>query len=144
MTTLKEINAERRKSEIIKMKIDSPERTLESIGDEVGVSRERVRQVLSKEGIKTSKDVPTCADCGVVLHPSVVKPYTNPKTNQRYCKNCRHSMLYGTYKCDTCGKEVKRKKSQIRNRQQRHVFCDRTCLGKYVGTHYARGRTAKS
>ena len=33
---------------------------------------------------------------------------------------------------------------QIRNRQQKHVFCNKTCLGKYIGTHYARGRSVKA
>ena len=144
MTTTKEIDAERRRTQIIKMKTADPDMTLESIGREVGVSRERVRQVLSKEGIKTSKDDPTCADCGVILRPSVIKPYTDPKTNKRYCKSCRNTMVFGIYQCHTCGKEVKRRKKQIRNRQQKHVFCNKTCLGKYIGTHYARGRSVKA
>ena len=138
------IDAATRRNQIVQMKTDNPNMTLERIGREVGVSRERVRQVLSKEGIKTSKDNPTCADCGVILRPSVIKPYTDPKTNKRYCKSCRNNMVYGIYECHTCGKEVKRRKKQIRKSKQKHVFCDKTCLGKYLGTHYSRGRGIKA
>ena len=42
--------AELIKDRVIQLKHETPTRTLQSIGDEVGVTRERVRQILKLEG----------------------------------------------------------------------------------------------
>ena len=112
--------------------------TLESIGEEIDVSREYVRQVLSAAGVETKKETPTCFGCGITLHPSKERPYTDTKTGDRYCRSCRYDMVWGTYTCAYCQKELIRRKSDIRRSKPRYIFCDKTHQGKYIGKHYGR------
>jgi len=120
------------------MKTENPGMTLESIGEEVDVSREYVRQVLAAAGVDTKKETPTCFGCGIALRPSVERPYTDIKTGHRYCKTCRHDMVWGKYSCAFCQKELIRRKSDIRRTNPRYIFCDKQCQGKYIGKHYGR------
>ena len=66
------------KERTVQLKHELPTRTLQSIGDEVAITRERVRQILKKEGL--SKMYPpreyqakranlhnVCTSCGIYL-----------------------------------------------------------------------------
>ena len=50
---LETIHSLSKKDQIIRLREENPDLTLVQIGDEVGVSRERVRQVLSENGLQT-------------------------------------------------------------------------------------------
>lgn len=131
--------SDNRKAQILEIKKQNPAMTLESIGIQVGVSRQRVHQILLKEGILTHKDPPTCDGCGIVLHPSVKRPYIHPNGN-RYCVSCREQMVYGIYTCADCGSEVRRRRKSVLRTKPKLIFCDNKCQGHYLGSHYGAGR----
>jgi len=113
--------------------------TLESIGVQVGVSRQRVHQILLKEGIATHKEAPTCDGCGIVLHPSIKRPYIDPDGN-RHCLSCREQMVYGIYICADCGSKVRRRRKSVLRTKPKLIFCDNKCQGHYLGSRYGAGR----
>jgi len=126
-----------RKSQILELKKQNPTRTLEDIGKEVGLSRQRVYQVLTEEGVATHKTHPTCDGCGIVLQPSKKRPYIAPNGN-RYCTICREQMVYGTYTCTDCGSEVRRRRKSILRSKPKSIFCNKKCQGHYLGVTYGR------
>ena len=126
-----------RKSQILELKKQYPRKTLESIGLEVGLSRQRVHQVLTEEGINTHKDQPTCDGCGKILQPSKKRPYIS-SSGDRYCTTCREQMVYGTYTCTDCGAEVRRRRKSILRTKPRSIFCNKKCQGHYLGVNYGR------
>ncbi|HIJ11972.1 TPA: hypothetical protein HA278_07990 [Candidatus Woesearchaeota archaeon] len=126
------------KLSIIQLKNEKPSLTLESIGEETGVSREYVRQVLKEAGIATNKVQPSCHECGTLLYPSKNRPYVDLNTGQRYCRICRHDMVWGTYSCHNCQKDVIRRKRDVLRATPKYIFCDKTCQGQYIGKHFGR------
>ena len=130
-----------RKLQILELKKQDPKRTLEAIGKEVGLSRQRVHQILTEEGVDTHKDQPICDGCGVVLQPSKKRPYIDPNGN-RYCMICRTQMVYGTYTCTDCGSKVQRRRKSILRAKPKYIFCNKQCQGHYLGITY--GRKSKS
>ena len=133
-----------RKISIISLKTSNPQKTLESIGEETGVSREYVRQVLQEAGVESSKVQPSCHECGTFLYPSKARPYTDLKTGHRYCRACRHGMVWGTYSCKNCEKDVVRRKRDILRANPKYVFCNKYCQGQYIGKNYGKGSTRKA
>ena len=125
------------KSQILELKKQNPKRTLEAIGNEVGLSRQRVHQVLTGEGIDTHKDHPTCDGCGIVLQPSKKRPYIDTNGN-RHCATCRDQMVYGIYICTDCGSTVRRRRKSILRTKPKYIFCDKKCQGHYLGVNYGR------
>jgi len=132
------------KVSIITRKKTHPKKTLESIGEETGVSREYVRQVLQEAGVESGKVQPSCHECGTFLYPSKVRPYVDLKTGHRYCRTCRYGMVWGTYSCKNCKKDVIRRKRDILRANPKYVFCDKTCQGQYIGKNYGKGSTRKA
>jgi hypothetical protein len=119
--------------EIAKMRHDNPCLTLQQIGNKYGISRERVRQVLAKQGTTTKhyikRQYSECLNCG------------KQTTNKLYCtKKCRTDYNQITLVCDNCGKSFNRKKSDIirtsnNENYKGHQFCNSTCTGEYKRTH---------
>lgn len=127
---------------VIELKNDNRFITQVEIGNEVGVSRERVRQILNKVGLNNASEIRekkkrerTCAYCG------------NPRSrnNHKYCSRacaCKAHRVDVT--CEECGSTVNRTLSETkvyenyRNRHK-HFFCDRVCFGKWVGKNYGFG-----
>ena len=127
-----------RKESIVQLKKENPHLTLELIGEETGVSREYVRQVLSDAGVATGKTQPSCYGCGTLLYPSKNRPYMDLQTGHRYCRACRHDMVWGTYSCHNCQKDVIRRKRDVLRATPKYIFCDKTCQGQYIGKHFGR------
>ena len=115
-----------------------PDWTWQRIATEVGVTRERVRQVMAKAGIPNPSlalsllNEPKCQKCGL----GVLRRHT------KLCPECRYEdvEVYDLV-CSECGKTFERK-AWLQDRQDRinphHgtiVFCGRPCQGKYLAKH---------
>ena len=121
-----------RDRELLKLRRNNPCYTLQQIANEFGVSRERVRQILSlhqkrTRHLKTTKYC--CLRCGVEI-----------TKNRKYCsQKCffeDHNILVT---CDHCGKQFYRMVSAVLSYPNRpmnprnFIFCDKSCFGKYFG-----------
>lgn len=154
------------KERTVQLKHELPTRTLQSIGDEVGITRERVRQILKEEGL--SKMYPPreyqakranlhseCASCGVHLE---IHEYSARRKAK--CNNCRDEekdRLLNTHsKCPECGIILKHSKAYLATRQRRakayhdnigkgniseKPFCSRKCSARYhkLGINFGFG-----
>ncbi len=120
--------------EIAKMRHDNPCLTLQQIGNKYGISRERVRQVLAKQGAITKhyheKILYTCLNCGKVT----------PNKSGICSKKCKTDYNQITLICDNCGKLFNRVKNDIirasnNENYKGHQFCNNTCFGEYKRTY---------
>lgn len=120
---------------IIDYRQSNPNMTLVEIGDLVGVSKERVRQILAKANIETRstnripKSLPNCKNCG--------KPV--PSRGRLYCSNeCQHPNGKTKINCHYCDKEIILRSAEYRTRIQRarYIHCSKECLAESQ-----RGRT---
>tara|TARA_Y100000593_G_scaffold40770_1_gene78400 strand:- start:3174 stop:4052 length:879 start_codon:yes stop_codon:yes gene_type:complete len=105
----------KRKDKIIQLKHEDPTRTLQSIADEVGCTRERVRQVLNKHGLNTQYPVDdmvakrhqtfrNCIQCDKWL------PASTTGRKDGICFECRTARRlakkYSKFICDYCKKPL--------------------------------------
>lgn len=116
--------------EVLVLKDDNPQLSLAEIGREVGLSRERVRQIIKASGKVYKKvDKEICPLC---------QGQKKPRT--KYCKTCYHKLRTIVLKCPQCGKEIERRKSSYTYRKEKQhqldFYCSRECLGKTLGTTY--------
>lgn len=106
------------------------------LGEKFGVTRERIRQIKTRAGIKNnSRDFKGkhCLQCGRKL----------PQINKGgFCNKCRRAGGIIPLICDECGKLFYRRKGHILNYYREHYFCSNKCKGKFVGTHYGFAKTA--
>jgi len=127
------VKKDERKKRVKNIRRNNPCATLQVIGDEVGLSRERVRQILKKEGLTTAHYIESpykffCPECG--------KP-----TRWKFCnKQCRDKYLYIPVTCDNCGKINYRLQSTVLYRVKNklnlyngHYFCNKRCQGQWMG-----------
>lgn len=112
---------------IVAYRRDNPDMTLIEIGELVGVSKERVRQILSKANVETRstnripKPLPNCRRCGEIV----------PTRNRIYCSNeCQHPDGRTIVNCHFCNKEVNLTSAQYRTRLRRSSFihCSKDCM----------------
>ena len=116
----------------------NPYLTLEQIGQQLGVTRERVRQYLKAGGVptKAKRDPYCCAYCGTPIIP---------RGDKIYCSvECRQAAIPKVVSyCDWCGAELVRPewKENIRRRHapdpnNLHHFCNKTCHGKWLAREH--------
>ena len=106
----------------------APWRTFTRIGQEVGYSRERIRQIAVKEDIYPrpfKKDL-TCIDCGGPVSGDNLRCFSC-SLKFRNLPNCR---------CDWCGLPLHR------TEKQDHNFCSEACQGYWLGNNYGCGKHA--
>ena len=115
---------------ILALRRQNPQLTGADIGRLVGVSRERVRQVLQEEQLVTRKSY-KCTQCGKYF----VEGY-----NYELCSSeCRRAKYYSPIKCVTCGTMFWRLKSVVRIRERRPEytsklqFCSMSCSSRRPG-----------
>ena len=109
--------------------------TLQQIGDKVGLTRERVRQILKTSGSKTKKIYPVlnkCIDCGK----------KKSGTYHSRCQKCLYIKNSVFRSCTQCG-TVNRYQPGLVKRTKIN-FCSRICHGKWLGQNFGRGRGKKS
>ena len=98
---------------VIRLRKGNPCMTLKQIGDRVGVTRERVRQVLSRAGLPT-------------------RALVSPKLRYE-CPGCGKLLLGPMFFCAFCESRVlwteRAQKARVR-RGLKHVFCSLKCLSK--------------
>jgi len=120
--TLKKARWVKKRSAILQLRRDNPTMTLEAIGQQVGLTRERIRQILKKNHVPTraTSKFPQrkCANCQKPLvdthgHRMYVRSSSPAKS---YCNTqCRQAKLYDYYSCDYCGKLVWKRKKEYKH-----------------------------
>ena len=114
---------------IVKYRKENPCLTLTVIADKFGLTRERIRQIVSRAGIKTrhlsnsSKICPTCN--GVKSRQS------------KQCMSCFKREHNLDLQCFICEGWFKRNQSKVIKRAnttgQVHFFCSKHCFGTWLG-----------
>lgn len=115
---------------------ENPNQTLQAVAEQVGVSRERVRQIQDANGLYRPKRYKTsprerCAKCDKELSAD---SSTRARRVKRavVCRDCRRAERI-TMPCVWCGADVTRPTYLARNKQ---AFCNRIHFGKWAGTNY--------
>jgi len=137
-----------RKAQILQLKEDQPELTLDEIGSQVGLTRERVRQILHKEGLPTiSTKMPSdwgtrrkprgkCVICGDQIaedRPLLVK-YCGIECRNKGLSKYREDVInktsYTEFNCDNCGKKQSIRTALYniqRKRGYKNQYCGNKC-----------------
>jgi predicted Zn-ribbon and HTH transcriptional regulator len=120
---------------VIELRKSTPCLTLKEVGDKLGVTGERVRQILKKAEMPTYHYFIKryCSKCGARID----------KNNQsNLCRKCKIGQNKVPLVCDQCGNLFYREPRDVLRRSQPHTgyYCSRQCYGKHFGTHYGRGR----
>jgi transcriptional regulator with XRE-family HTH domain len=97
----------------------------------VGVSRQRVYQILQKEGLPTKQHIRKCLYkcpvCGVI-------------SSRKFCSyQCRKKWLQIPIICSECGNLFIRSRRKFMNSYPHHsdvLFCSKKCTGKWLKEHY--------
>jgi len=115
-----------KRQQVVEYRKNYPEMTLREIGDAVGYTRERIRQILSEENLTTKssgrlvKPNSSCQTCGNPV----------PRRRMLYCSNeCRHPTGKTTFACANCRKSITVMTSIYKSRTSRssNIYCGRTC-----------------
>ena len=133
---------------VIELRQENPDMTLKAIGEKVGISRERVRQILKREGLTTvstnghttSYRVPRgkCIICGNEIGLDKKIWYSKKGVRHpQYCsQECSGSGLQyrsiSFITCYRCGKVKSAPKTEAKWRaiKNEHTYCSRTCVTK--------------
>lgn len=130
-----------------------PDWTLAQIAADCGTTRQRVHQILAREGLPTrarraapSRPSLLCSTCGTVLHVQVA----HRDTGGLLCRSCRNERGRVSVQCTECGRVFSRQRAR-HNRSLARArasgsdslgeFCDNVCWGRFMGKHFGRGRT---
>ena len=136
---------------VIGLRLAHPDWTLKRIGDEVGVTMERSRQILAAVMMPTravvAPPVPrpllVCLDCG-----------RRVSRHAKRCRGCAGQRRYGgegglpvlvTFACEGCGELTTKRRSSIESARRNRGghpgrFCSRRCGSIWAGRNNA-GRT---
>ena len=152
----------------VALKHENPLRTLKSIADEVGVTRQRVDQILKKMKLNEQYPASTiaakrgnkyeyCIECGKNLYGPESHRVSNPTDARKrgMCSSCfniakenKKQALRTTVNCPTCDKEIiiRKKELKIRNRHVQNYVSVETnrpnvpfCSRKCINAYYTPG-----
>lgn len=134
-----QIYAVQNRGNIITLRKRYPCMTLAAIGRKVGLSRERVRQILVDENVETKRMRQSyiCLNCRKIFIPQ-----PNHRRKSFCSAKCYHEYHSLILICEQCGKPFERLVSRILDQRQKHTyyFCSKICYGRWLGIHYGRGR----
>ena len=123
------------KQRVLDIRKENPTRRCIDIAFDLGISRERVRQLLKELGLPTNlqnpKQIYLCRKCGHTIRASQYK--------SMLCFICKTKTLYQELTCEVCGKRFPRRNSVVtaaKKRGYEHIFCSSECNGSYNGSHY--------
>ncbi len=125
---------------VIKIRNTNPCLTLRGIGEKVGLSKQRVEQILKKTGKPTKhfKQSYICNNCKKLFIPR-----SWAKRKLFCCLKCKVDYSKVELICETCGNLFKRSlyymKSNLKRTGQNHIFCNKRCQGKWLGKEYGIG-----
>lgn len=125
----------KRKLAMVSTRLRNPCATLEQIGGKFGVSKERVRQVLSEANAPTKsiriKNQYHCLNCGKLIQTQ----------GKKFCSHeCQHLYSQIPIKCSECGEIFHISKSQLFARETRRkvegYWCSKQCFGKWLSRNH--------
>ena len=113
---------------VVSMRNKSACATLQDIADNLGISRQRVHQILKKEDLRTKhytqKTRFECQVCGKT-------------SSHKFCSvECKKKWHEIPVTCTTCGKLFTRSRRQLLAHYKEFLFCSRECFGKWAAEHY--------
>jgi len=133
----------------IQLRIDNPDMTLLAIGNIVGITKERVRQILKKAGMETrstkeayNRQPPhlkfskqPCPTCNKPVPYRQINSKTYNSYHPKYHIECRPSQLFMDLVCPYCDKSFQlgmyyynRKLKCLQNGSQKAIYCSRQCV----------------
>jgi len=124
---------------ILEIRTKNPNKPAGEIAQELGISRERVRQHLIKLGLPTMvlykpQVIKHCQECGNNLSRATAGNLCNTCLNRH-----KHEESLVMVICTQCGKETHKGGSRYRRGIKlgyKHWFCDKKCQGRWVGLNY--------
>ena len=128
-------------SQVLALRLGNPQLRMVEIASQIGISRERVRQILKRAGQPTNlfSGPRHCPSCGKTLSYKIRK--------SGLCLACltasRHSQVYKTFICEICGQPFERRMSEVRAARKygrRIRWCSHRCQGKDLGKSAGWGR----
>lgn len=127
MTTL---NATCARPKVLELLGANPALPYSIIAEEVGVSRERVRQIARHSGYPPRYGIPRPQICPVCRETFY--------SRRLYCSSgCKHQVSRKAIilSCHICGKPVVRTPGNLRSKSGKY-FCNRECFKRWVGRSY--------
>lgn len=135
--------------QVLAYRKDHPGLTLQSIATEFMVTRERVRQILAKAHIPTTRSPQhpafSCQECQRPMRAARSRTGLPILT----CPECNTRKRWTTRQCVTCGAPVRRSVKRlawratsataIRAGYTGRVFCNPHCFGTWIGKHFGMG-----
>jgi hypothetical protein len=119
------------KERVLAIRTECPEKPATEVARELGVSRERVRQILNELKLPTKfASVHPCKQCGQS------RPYNKYYCSEE-CKTARRSHYRQTYTCKQCGRPFQLRPKYVewhRNHGHPHIasWCSNRCQGLYL------------
>ncbi len=122
---------------VIAIRVKNPCATLENIATPLGITRERVRQILKGHGLPTTHWKPkkpeyVCFNCGTITHRK--SSLCSPK--------CRHEYCNPLVECYNCGNLFRKRQSYLKRQAidprytKKRDFCSLKCNGIIIGIEY--------
>jgi len=122
------------REQVKKLRISNLFMSMSAIARVIGISRQRVFQILQEEGLPTkhlvkpvNKDQYSCLACGKI-------------SPNKYCSNeCQKQWRQIPIVCTRCGKLFFRDVHQLLANYRDHsdtIFCSRNCQSRWIGAHY--------
>lgn len=136
---------------VIQLRTTHPEWTLIQIGEEVGRTRERIRQILRSEGMEArsskaayerqpfyAKKGQPCKHCKRPVSYALKSPYKDYPTRMvghypTFCTaNCRKEYYFPTQTCDYCKQSftIRRGDLQRRKISSNRIYCSKPCRSR--------------
>ena len=108
---------------VLAMRERDPRRTATDMAAEFGVSRERISQILDKQGLPTRfNNAPRCIGCGKkVGRHGILR-----------CRPCQHAFIRAHQPCSWCGEPATRLHSRIASNKSDAIFCNRSHRSKWL------------
>jgi len=118
--------------QVIDLRKANPCMTLEGIGQQVSLTRERIRQILKKAGHPTGRPRLShiCLGCGITYHPK--------DANQIYHnRQCYREYRQVPVICEQCGLLFRLYQSNLlaRLKVNEHIFHSHECAARYGVEH---------
>ena len=146
MTRYRSKQSKRNREQIIELRTQHPEMTLEAIGNLVSLTKERVRQILIKEGLTTlstghattaARPAQPCKQCGNIDKQFKAKHAIYCSTEckmQGFAKTWvrwreKHPDRWTTYQCAHCGKDKTVRTTYYKRQQKKYQnqYCSPYC-----------------
>ena len=118
-------------------------RTLQSIGDEFGLTRERIRQLINKHDLRTApaRQIPdrrkNCRYCGEIVDTILTKQGKRNLDSHASCSQKYHDNIWATIPCNHCNTDIRIRKldARLKRRKMEYLFCSYRCAATYRINH---------